>query len=51
MSALVPLGNRLYHVADVDRNDVRRVISMRDANRKEVEKICEKQLRPGLAEP
>jgi uncharacterized DUF497 family protein len=40
MSALVPLGNRLYHVAYVDRNDVRRVISMRDANRKEVEKYA-----------
>ncbi|MDR3299832.1 MAG: BrnT family toxin [Candidatus Accumulibacter sp.] len=37
MSALAPLGDRLYFVAFVDRGEVRRVIMMRDANRREVQ--------------
>jgi uncharacterized DUF497 family protein len=40
MSALVPSSNRLFHVSYVDRGEVRRVISLRDANRKEVEKYA-----------
>ena len=34
--ALVPKGQRLYFVAFVDRDDVRRVISLRKANEREV---------------
>lgn len=34
--ALVPKGQRLYFVAFVDRGDVRRVISLRKANEREV---------------
>ena len=41
MSALVPMGDRLYYAAYVDRGDVRRVISFRIANRKEIEKYAE----------
>ena len=41
MSALVPMGDRLYYAAYVDRGDVRRVISLRIANRKEIEKYAE----------
>jgi uncharacterized DUF497 family protein len=36
MNALVPLGNHLYYVAYVDRGEIRRVISLRPANRREV---------------
>lgn len=35
-SALAIMGNRLYFVAFVDRGDVRRVISLRKANIREV---------------
>jgi len=34
-AALAPLGGRLYFVAYVDRGDVRRIISLRRANRRE----------------
>jgi len=34
--ALVPNGQRLYFVAFVDRGEVRRVISLRKANQREV---------------
>lgn len=33
---LVPRGDRLYYVAFVDRSEVRRVISLRHAERREV---------------
>jgi uncharacterized DUF497 family protein len=35
-SALGPIGDRVYFVAFVDRADVRRVISLRKANDREV---------------
>ena len=34
--ALAPIGDRLFFVAFVDRNEVRRIISLRRANRREV---------------
>ena len=37
MIGLVPEGNALYYVAFVDRGEVRRVISLRYAERKEIE--------------
>ena len=36
MIGLVPEGNTLYYVAFVDRDEIRRVISLRYAERKEV---------------
>jgi uncharacterized DUF497 family protein len=36
MIGLVPEGNTLYYVAFVDRNEIRRVISLRFATRKEI---------------
>ena len=36
MIGLVPQGNDLYYVAFVDRGEVRRVISLRFAERKEI---------------
>jgi uncharacterized protein len=36
MVGLVPKGDRLYYVAFVDRGNVRRVISLRHAERREV---------------
>jgi uncharacterized protein len=36
MIGLVPEGNSLYYVAFVDRGDVRRIISLRHAERREV---------------
>ena len=36
MVGLVPEGNTLYYVAFVDRNEVRRVISLRHAELKEI---------------
>jgi len=36
MVGLVPLGDRLYFVAFVDRGEIRRPISLRFAERKEV---------------
>ena len=36
MIALVPIADRLYFVAFVDRDSVRRIISLRKANRREV---------------
>jgi uncharacterized DUF497 family protein len=36
MIGLVPEGNTLYYVAFVDRDQVRRVISLRYAERKEI---------------
>lgn len=41
MIALVPKGDTLYYVAFVDRNDVRRPISLRRAERREVKKYVE----------
>ena len=38
MIGLVPEGNTLYYVAFVDRGDVRRTISLRLAERREVKK-------------
>ncbi|MDR3157420.1 MAG: BrnT family toxin [Zoogloeaceae bacterium] len=35
MSALVPFGDRLFYVSYVDRGEIRRVISLRDANNRE----------------
>jgi uncharacterized protein len=36
MCGLVPRGSALYYIAFVDRGDVRRIISLRKATRKEV---------------
>jgi uncharacterized protein len=41
MVGLVPEGNRLYYVAFVDRGEVRRVISLRLAERREVKHYVE----------
>ena len=41
MIGLVPKGNTLYYVAFVDRGDVRRIISLRLAERREVKKYVE----------
>ena len=41
MIGLVPKGERLYYVAFVDRDDVRRVISLRYAERREVKHYVE----------
>ena len=41
MIGLVPDGNTLYYVAFVDRGDVRRAISLRLAERREVKKYVE----------
>ena len=39
--AFVPKGDRLYYVVFVDRGDVRRVISLRFAERREVKHYVE----------
>ena len=41
MIGLVPEGNRLYFVAFVDRGKLRRVISLRNAERREVKHYVE----------
>jgi uncharacterized protein len=41
MIGLVPEGNRLYYVAFVDRGEVRRVISLRFAERREIKHYVE----------
>ena len=41
MIGLVPEANTLYYVAFVDRGDVRRIISLRLAERREVKKYVE----------
>jgi uncharacterized DUF497 family protein len=41
MIGLVPEGNTLYCVAFVDRGEVRRIISLRLAERREVKKYVE----------
>ena len=41
MIGLVPEGSRLYYVAFVDRGDIRRVISLRPAERREVKYYVE----------
>lgn len=41
MVGLVPRGNRLYYVAFVDRGNTRRVISLRYAERREVNHYVE----------
>ena len=43
MIGLVPEGSRLYYVAFVDRDEVRRVISLRHAERREVKHYVENQ--------
>jgi hypothetical protein len=41
MIGLVPEGSRLYYVAFIDRGEVRRVISLRPAERREVKHYVE----------
>lgn len=41
MIALAPKTETLYYVAFVDRGEVRRVISLRPANRREVKRYVE----------
>ena len=41
MSGLVPGGERLYYVAFVDREDFRRIISLRFAERREIKYYVE----------
>ena len=41
MAAIGYIGNRLYYVAFVDRGDVRRIISLRKANKREVKRYAE----------
>ncbi|MFM9969638.1 MAG: BrnT family toxin [Burkholderiales bacterium] len=41
MIGLVPEGNDLYYVAFVDRGEVRRIISLRCAERKEIKHYAE----------
>ena len=41
MVGLVPEGNRLYYVAFVDRGEVRRVVSLRFAERREIKHYVE----------
>ena len=41
MAGLVPEGSTLYYVAFVDRGNVRRIISLRLAERREVKKYVE----------
>jgi uncharacterized protein len=41
MIGLVPEGSTLYYVAFVDRGDIRRIISLRLAERREVKKYVE----------
>ena len=41
MIGLVPEGSTLYYVAFVDRGEVRRIISLRRANRREVKHYVE----------
>jgi uncharacterized protein len=41
MIALAPKTNVLYYAAFVDRGDVRRIISVRRANRREVKHYAE----------
>lgn len=41
MIGLIPEGNTLYYVAFVDRGDMRRIISLRLAERREVKKYVE----------
>jgi uncharacterized protein len=41
MIALAPETNTVYHVAFVDRDDVRRIISLRRATRREVNRYVQ----------
>jgi uncharacterized DUF497 family protein len=41
MCSIGYIGNRLHHVVYVDRDDVRRIISLRKANAREVERYAE----------
>ncbi len=47
--ALAPIGERLYFVAFVNRDDARRIISLRRANRREVNHYV-KTIQEGLRE-
>jgi uncharacterized protein len=40
MAALAPMGERLFYVAFVDRALTRRVISLRKANKREVDRYA-----------
>ena len=40
MAALAPMGDRLFYVAFVDRASTRRVISLRKANKRELNKYA-----------
>jgi uncharacterized DUF497 family protein len=42
MIGLVPEGDTLYYVAFVDRGEIRRIISLRYAERKEINHYAEK---------
>jgi uncharacterized DUF497 family protein len=42
MVGLAPEGSRLYYVAFVDRGDIRRIISLRYAERREIKHYVEK---------
>jgi uncharacterized protein len=46
MIALAPQTGRLYFVAFVDRGEVRRIISLRRANRREVKHYVQSQEEP-----
>ena len=48
MSAVVPYGLRVYFVAFVDRPQVRRIISLRRANRREVKKYAAENPPPNV---
>lgn len=41
MLALALMGSRLYSIAFVDRRNMRRIISLRKANRREVKRYAE----------
>ena len=42
MAALAPMGQRLFYVAFVDRASTRRVISLRKANKRELNRYATK---------
>ncbi|HVY07698.1 MAG TPA: BrnT family toxin [Burkholderiales bacterium] len=51
MIALAPKTGILYYVAFVDRGEVRRIISLRRANRREVNTMSKVSKRPSIAMP
>jgi uncharacterized protein len=48
INAVIPYGLRIYFVAFVDRPGVRRIISLRRANRREVKKYAAENPPPNL---